>query len=302
MAAPLPVLRGTSTPLLQKQSFAYDLTRGGSYSEEWKGLVGDGMTALWNGTVYVCRSGKMQYEKDVATATFEWSADATGGSRGLNSRAVTQDRWECPEPKSERDVFTHPVFLAIWIATGVSYEQLINIVSTIRKYAEEAKSAGQSLTKENDMLNTISAYMATISLSMPSSIPLDQSMRFYRLYVNDQTHYQCSQYALRHTTTAPNGWSLNVSDLNTNCTYSTPQMLAEAENPLLWNFPLPVRLDYKLSAASAAFSAITPNRSNFEIGWLKSASAESSVGSQRIEIQTSYVLDQWSTDIYGSAA
>ena len=287
-------------PQLQKQSFAYDLTRGGSYSEEWKGLVGAGMVAKWNGTVYVCRSAKMEYKQDVATATFEWSSDATtGGAGSLNARAVTQDRWECPEPKSEKDVFNHPTFLAIWIATGVTYAQLINIVSTIRKCAEAAKSAGQSLTNENDMLNTISAYMTTISLSMPSSVPLEQAMRFYRLYVNDQTHYQYSQYSLRHTTTAPNGWSLNVADLNTNCIYTTPQMLGEAEDSSLWNFPLPGRLDYKLSLASAAFSAITPSRSDFQIGWLKSAAAESSVGSTRIEIQTSYVLDQWSTDVYG---
>jgi hypothetical protein len=37
------------------------------------------------------------------------------------------------------------------------------------------------------------------------------------------------------------------------------------------------------------------------VGWLKSPFGESSVGRNKIEIQGSYVLDQWSLDIYQAA-
>ena len=294
-----PILRGSAQPQLQNQSFEYDLTRGGSYFEEWKGANLSNMVTKYNGIIYTCRRAKMKVEKDVATATFEWSSDgSTNGPGNLGSNAVTQDRWECPEPKSEKDLFNHPTFLYICGSTGVTDAQLINVVSTIRRFAEQAKSAGQSLTRENDLLNTLSDYLTSLSLSMPGSTQLEAAMRYYRLYANDQTHYQSSQYALRHTTTAPNGWSLNVSDLNVNTIYSTTKMLGECENTSLWNFTLPGRLDYKLSAAASAFASVTPVRSNFQIGWLKSPSSESSVGNTRMEIQTGFVLDQWSVDVY----
>ena len=282
--------------MLQTQKFGYDLTRGGSYAEEWKGVVGSQMVAKWNGTVFLCRKATMEYKQDVATATFEWSADgSTGGGGALNSKAVTQDRWECPEPKSEKPLFSSPQFMSAIDGLLTYFGVTADLYSESLLLSAWNKSADSKIP-------FMQAIAATSSLgswtAFATANPAEASfmVRCYNLVLNGQTHYQCSQYALRHTTTAPNGWSLNVSDLNTNCIYTTPQLLAEAESTYLWNFPLPGRLDYKLSLAAAAFTAMTPTRNNFQIGWLKSASAESSVGNQLIEIQTGYVLDQWSTD------
>lgn len=300
MAAPLPIKRGDDSPQLQRQSFSYDLSRGGTYSEEWRGASTSKMTTKWNGIIYTCRSAKMDWKQDVATATFEWAGD-TSGPGALNSRAVTQDRWECPEPKAEKDLLYHPKLIDLINSNlSTSDTQLSDVLSIMRQYAEKAKNEASSQSAEKTFRDALDDYLLGQGLTSPP-ITLYAStafLRFWHLYANDQTHYQYSQYALRHTTTAPNGWSLNVADSNTNCIYTTAQMLAECENSSLWNFTLPGRLDYKLSAAASAFAAITPTRSNFQIGWLKSASAESSVGSTRIEIQTGFVLDQWSTDIY----
>ena len=297
-----PILRGSGAPQLQTQKFSYDLTRGGSYSEAWKGANLDNMTAKWNGIIFTCRKAEMEFKNDVATATFDWSSDGhTGGPGALNSRAVTQDRWECPEPRSEKDLLSHPSLISI-IESNLSPtdSQLFDILLLMRQYAEKAKNQASSQSSEKIFRDALDDYLAGQSLTSPP-ITLYASTNFlnyWHLYANDQTHYQSSQYSLRHTTTAPNGWAVNVADFNANTIYSTNELLGEAEDPTLWNFILPRRLDYKLSAAAAAFSDVTPARANYQVGWLKSASAESTIGNTRMEIQTGFVLDQWSTDIY----
>lgn len=293
-----PILRGDDNPQLQKKSYSYDWSRGTSYNEEWKGINPDKMIAKWNGTVYSAMQARMTIAAGVADLSIEWAAAPGGGSGDAGSITVTQDRWETPEPRVEKDIFTHPAFLAIWIATGVTDLQLNNVVATMRRYAESSRGAGQSLANENDLINTLTTYYASISHSMPSSTPLETAMRYYRLYVNDQTHYQAAQYACRHTTTAPNYWSLNRADLNVNRVYSPALFVTEVTDGSLWRFPLPGRLQYKLAAAVTAFGAVTPVRSNYLIGYLKGPSAEATVARGRVEIQTSYVLDQWSTDLY----
>ena len=122
--------------------------------------------------------------------------------------------------------------------------------------------------------------------------------RAYQAVVQGQTHYQSSQYSLRHTTNTPNYWSRNVADNNVNRIYTQSQLIAECTDSTLWYFPLPGRLQYKLAASYADFAAQTPTRANYQIGWLKSASSETTTGRSRNEIQTGFVLDQWPLDVY----
>ena len=302
MSAPLPIKRGTDEPQLQKQSFSNNNSSGGSYTEVWRGISTSKMTTKWNGLIYTCTSATMEHKNDVAEATFVWAGGSAGGAGGLNSKAVTQDRWECPEPRAEKDLFTHPQLIYLINTNGSftpSTTQLSDILCIMRQYAEKAKSSASSQSSEKVFRDALEDYLKEQGLSSPPmALYATAFLRYWHLYANSQDHYQTSQYALRHTTSAPNGWALNVADQNVNCIYTTSQLLAECENTALWNFILPGRLDYKLSAASSAFSAVTPTRANFQIGWLKSASAEAAVGRSRIEIQTGFVLDQWSTDVY----
>lgn len=297
----IPTQRGNDGPQLQYETYTYDWHRGGTYSQEWRGLNSSKMIAKWLGNVYKAQRATMKIGQSMAELQLEWSGDTTG-SGASNSLAVTIDRWEVPEPTTSKDVFTHPYFLAIWSAQGASYGQMMNIVCTIRRYGESSKSAGQSLANENDMLNTLSSYMASIGLSMP--VNNEPWLYYYRLYVNGQDHYQTSLYALKHTTNVPNYWDLNVSDIFPNCIYSNPRFLAEVTDPTAWLLPLPGRLQYKLALAYSNLIAVSPVPGNitgqFQVGWLKSASSEATTGRGRIEIQTNYVLDQWSNTLYGS--
>lgn len=293
-----PVKRGTDEPLLQKQTYSQSWSAGWNYGEEWKGISPDKMLAKYNGLKYTVQSAKMTVTKGVADLTLEWATSPSGNYGSRDSIEITQDRWECPEPRIEKDILNHPQFLAIWNATGVTYSQLISTISLIRRYAESGKSAGQSIIKEADMLNALSSYFSTISATMPTGDSLEKALRFYRLYINDQTHYQASAFSCRHTCNAPNYWSLNRADVGVNCVYSPARFMSEVTDGSLWYFPLPGRLQYKFAAAASALNSANPTRANFLNGWLKSASSESTAAKGRIEIQTGYVLDQWSTDLY----
>ena len=105
-----------------------------------------------------------------------------------------------------------------------------------------------------------------------------------------------------HTTNSPSYWSANISDSNVNCTYSLSRLIAELTDTGLWNFPLPGRLNYKITAAHNAFnsslSTTAKARAGYMVGWLKSPSGEASVGRSRNEIQGGFVLDLWPTDLY----
>ena len=287
---------------MQKQTYSQSWASGWQYGEEWKGISPDKMMAKYNGLKYAVQSAKMTVAKGVADLVMEWAVTPLGNYGDRASIEITQDRWECPEPRMEKDLLNHPQFLAIWNATGVSYSQLIDIISIIRRNAESQKSAGQSTRREVDMINQVGAVYDAIGKELPGADALEKALRFYRLYVNDQTHYQSSQFALRHTCNAPNYWGLNRADVGVNCIYSPARFMSEVTDGGLWYFPLPGRLQYKLSAAASGLAASTPTRNNFLIGWLKSASPEVTVAKGRIEIQTGYVLDQWSTDVYSAVS
>lgn len=106
--------------------------------------------------------------------------------------------------------------------------------------------------------------------------------------------YFTSQYVLRHTTNVSNRYDINISDVGVNMIYSTAELLSETQNANSWVYPLPGRLAYKIN--NIPVPSITP--SNYQWGWLKSASTEATAANNRINIATEYKLFQWSTDEY----
>src|SRR5690606_6075756 len=108
--------------------------------------------------------------------------------------------------------------------------------------------------------------------------------------------YASYNYVLRHTTNVSNRWNVNIADINVNRLYTTAQLLSEAQNAGLWNYPLPPRLAYKINAI-----AVPTVQSGYLWSWLKSASSEASAANNRVNIVTEYALDQWSTDLYQTA-
>lgn len=299
---PTPTQRGTLAPLLQKETYTWENTRGSSYQQEWKGLGVAQMISLWNSKVFTAQRASLTYGQGTAEMRIEWAGSpASGGAGAASSLEVTLDRWECPEPKLDRPVFAHPKFLSgiVTYLTSVSISvtdaNVSSVIAFWNKYAAQKTPFALALAADGSTAN-----WATFAGAYPALAGF--MLRSYNLVLNDQTHYQSSAYALRHTTNCPNYWSRNVADSNVNCILSPAQFMAEATDASLWYFPLPGRLQYKLAAAMTGFAAVTPARDNYLIGWLKSAAAEATVAAGRIEVQNSYVFDQWSTDLYAPAS
>jgi hypothetical protein len=318
-----PVNRGTSDPVLQKQTYQFDWRRGGTYTEEYKGISQAKMIQKYNGVVYLVSNAQLSLANSMAELRLEYSGDGSSGS--TSSKALTIDRWEIPEPKTEKPLVSHPGIYDIFYFLGGLDNGLGATDAAVQNYTAQFQKGVAALALPNDQTDkTLSPPVVTPGwftaanfpgwselTSVPNYIPLAAYLtRQYNKCLNGQTHYQSSAYSVRHTTNTPSYWSANISDFNVNCIYTTAQMLSELTDPSLWNFPLPGRLQYKISAADAAFiQALTNtmlgspslNRYGYQVGWLKSPSAEASVGRNRVEIQGEFVLDQWSTDTYALA-
>lgn len=307
-----PILRGNSDVQLQKEVWSWDSTKGGDYSQFWNALDPAKAQSFYNNRVYTCRSAQMTVTNGTAELELKWGAAgvSSGGPGAANSIEVTIDRWECPEPIVQKPVFEHPNFIlaayafAAYLSATWDDVFFCAMVNAWRKGA----SANQQFSQFIDglQLDTSDGHHTlnwsgwqTFVTSYPNQA--GTLIRLYRMMANDQTHYQASLYSLRHTTNAPNYWSLNRADLDVNCIYTPAQFITEVTDGTLWYLPLPGRLQFKLAAAISTLLATTPVRANYQIGWLKGASAESSIQGGRVEIQTEYKLDQWSTDLYNLA-
>lgn len=117
--------------------------------------------------------------------------------------------------------------------------------------------------------------------------------RYYSLYQRGSTDYRRGQYVLRHTTNAPSRWGVNVSDIGVDKIYDTGELLSEVQNSGSWFYPLPGRLGFKIANIPSPIA-----RADHQWGWLKGASTETTAANNRIDIQTEYTLEQWSTDLY----
>ena len=107
------------------------------------------------------------------------------------------------------------------------------------------------------------------------------------------THYAFGQWVLRHTTNVSNAFAANIADLNVERCYTTFQLLTEVQNPSLWTFPMPARMAYKLNAIAAPAS-----QADYQWGWRKLASPETTSANNRLEITTEYWLAQWHMFLY----
>ena len=294
---PNPIYRGNTAPQLQKQVYSWNAQRGGQYAESWQGLDPALASAYYNGRIYTCQEAQMTVTNGVAELELKWGASGTGGGPGAaNSIEVTIDRWECPEPKIEKPVFNHPTFLA-YFSAALTFFGVTPTDDNIAVYLAAWRAGAASGT---DFRNFIpGSNWATFVAANPTAA--GYLARGYQKVANDQTHYEDCVYSVRHTTECPNYWSLNRADQNVRCIYTPAQFMSEATDGTLWYFPLPGRLQFKLAAAVSTLTGVTPARAYYLIGWKKSASGETSIHGGRIEINTTYVLDQWSTDLYNFA-
>lgn len=293
-----PIKRGNSTPQEQRRRYQFDFNSGSRITREYSGISQAKMTDLYNLTAPTCLSAEMSFEKDIATATFVIGGDPAGQNPG--SLGITVDRWEMPGDDEDADLFFHPELYYLMLVLGtfssfgvINTALVISYLAAMRKGVEDKTLSEDLFTNDN-----FDGWDALGASGDDGKAVQNEIIRFYELYLNGQTHYKKAKYSLRHTTNTPNYWTRNVSDTNVNKILTTAQLLSEVQDGSLWNFPLPGRLSYKINALNTAFQSVTQVRDNFLIGWLKLPSSETSVGRSRTEIQTVYIYDQWSTDVY----
>lgn len=258
---PIPTINGSLLPYLQWSERDFDPQRGFIYRYFFKGasqFLMQGLQADYVRNGIACR---IHYEKDTATLDVEDSTQAN-----------PIDIWQIIGNEEQRDALSHPELLDI-----LTDDQISDVRNEL---------GFVPATTPNDLLNMLVA--TGLDATDAATVA-----RFYALQRRGQTDYRRQQYVLRHTTNAPSGYAVNVADVGVDHIYTVAQLLTEVQNSNLWVVPLPNRLAFKISNIPVPIA-----QPNYLWGWLKGASTETSAANNRIEIQTEYVLEQWSTDYY----
>lgn len=110
-----------------------------------------------------------------------------------------------------------------------------------------------------------------------------------------QTSYFKARPVVRHTTNVSARYNYNVASDYVEHIYSPSEFLSEVQSSSLWLFTMPNMLWNTL--LSYPIPAV---RTGYEWGYLKRPPTISTSASNRIDVTTIYLLDQWSTDEYAS--
>ena len=259
-------LRGSLIPFLQNETYDFDPSRGYIYHADFKGISRAQMTALQQDYVNAGIACRLAYRQGgMSTLDIE---DAT--------QSYTIDVWEIESNGLTVDIFSHPNALS-----NATPDQ----IAAIRAYLEQQSTPDVAFAD-----NGAGAGSKGVDLT-----PLAGGViqRFYSLNQRGSTDYRRSHYILKHTTNAPARWTQNVSDNGVDAIYTPAQLLSEVSNAGLWIFPIPDRLYYKINNIP-----IPAPQANYQWGWLKSGSTETTAANNRVNIVTQYELEQWSTDLY----
>jgi hypothetical protein len=260
--------KGLFAAAVQKESFSFDPTRGFTHNVDFKGLGAAQMDALY--TSYVLSGIACEIENKFGI----WSLiiDDT-------TQQYTIDSWQLVGAEENFDIFSHPTIVGLVGVYGDSF------LSSVRQFLQSPSPAN----------NTTALYYYLTQTDNLSSNDALTVASFFSLNIRGTTEFRASQYALRHTTNAPNRYQANVSDVNVNYIYTTSELLTEVLSSSLWIYPLPGRLQYKINAIP-----VPSPQNGYEWGWLKSSSTETTAANNRIDISTDYQLALWSTYLYGT--
>lgn len=261
---PTPTLRGTLQPQVERQRFRFDPTRGIVAETNYTGIGLAEMESLANQYAFNGVAYDLVIEKGVARLV---ANDAT-----LDNPI---DNWEILGNAERKDLFQNP----LW-GNLISDDQLALI---------------QQHLENNDKPSVAFADSGLTSLAG------GVVQRAYARYQAGNQEFENDAYGggyvLKHTTNVPNRWTRNIADTNVGRIYSTSQLLTEVNSAILWTFPIPNRLYYKINNIP-----VPTLREYFQWGWKKSRSDEDTTANNRVNITTHYVLELWSMDDYGLAS
>lgn len=191
---------------------------------------------------------------------------ASTSSSGDGQEEKVTDTWEITTNELQKDIREHWKF---------------------RQLSDSVQSSINANIKESAELSAISPPLTGNAVS------------FYKLMKSGTTHYAVSQYVVKHTTNVSGKFSQNVSDKNVEKLYTFDQLIAEVTDSSLWAIPMQGRLVAKLRYIKDNYGPTAVD--GYTWGWRKLASTERSNAKGRIDIQTEYWLEQWSSTIYEPA-
>lgn len=256
-----PIINGSIAAFAQPPEVTFDPQRGQIISQRWES-AGDGLGGVACGLA----ASRIPYNWTKSGRKSVLVASASGSQLGIPE--VICDTWQILANEIQKDIKEFPGFLEM----EENYPGTIGyIVRDVNLY-----NAGEA-----------------VGSPAPDAGAQPEAGYLFELLVRGTTHYALGQYVLRHTTNVGNQYAANVADTNIERCYTTSQLLVEVQDGASWAYPLPGRMAYKLSNITAPEA-----RTNYQWGWRKLPSQETTAANGRIEITTEYWLEQWHTFLY----
>jgi hypothetical protein len=266
MAATVTI-RGILAPLLQATSKIFDPQRGWIYRYEYRGASQYQMELLAQS--YANQGMPLSLKLNQGDSASLEVEDPT--------QSFTIDTWEIVGNEESRDGLGHPTLINSLVGGFV----VDDVIEAMRRNLNANVKPSDVFSSSGDLFG---------------AGPVVQL--FYSLQVRGSTEYRHGQYVLRHKTNVPNRWNINIADIGIDTIYTTAQLLSETTDASLWIFPLPGRLQYKLGRIASDAIASNPGAANYQWGWLKSASTETTAANNRVDISTEYTFELWTTGYY----
>ncbi len=266
-----PGAKGSGGLIAQPDRLSWNPTSGATRQRAWKSVNND----LVNAQADLLRGYLLPYDLSSTGTVFEVAVQIPGGAVDPATALQPLDRWEMPGNEIQMDKWMHPKAAIISADVATISRRHINDGKTLHECLDDI--AAMSPRPDTGWTPTQYAVHGTI----------------YSEVSQGSTHFEVGQYVLKHTTNVGAAYAENISDLNVEKLYTREQLLAETTDPLLWAYPLPGRLQYKIMHLVPP-----PTKEGYLWSWRKLPSTEATATGGRIEISTEYWLYLWSTFDY----
>jgi len=206
---------------------------------------------------------------------------------GLLINELFFDSWELLTNEATDTIFANP--LIVGSATGGGW-MTANDKDVLSIFARGNPSEVGALAK------AVSSADSSVAANAPHTAPTDaRSKQLILEILKGQTEYERPTYVLRHTSYCSPTSLYNTSTANTQCIFTTAQLLSEVGTG--WTYNLPPRLYSKISGIPFQY-APTTEASYYEWGWLKRITREPCLSNFMVEVNTEYELGLWSNIRY----
>lgn len=295
----LTILRGNVAPQLQHFLQSYSPRRGLTAEYSYRGLDAGQMSTLANSCILAGFEIEFDQKFNVASLTVR-SPDGSGAS-GTGAQTII-DKWEVAVDEEKPSLFENQNFLQMALAPDAVFgcyvsSQLIGTIQNVAQSSTPSWAAFAAHMSDKILDNNGKPLDSGAELTDAYGGVSAQLQLFVLDYLRGATNFVHSKYVLRHTTSVPNNYTLDVSDFNVELIYSISQLLSEAQNGGLWILPLPAYLAYKIMHYPVPVAV--PD--DFMFGALKLRANAVTAARNRVEIQQEYLIDAWPIHTYGLA-